>query len=58
MITSLCEKDTIIGNLIDEAVFLSDTSGPDTGTQVAEGFWLPDTHERIPADGFYQFENP
>ena len=57
MIARLGEEDAIILHLIDQAVFLSDSPRPDTGSQVAQWFGFADAMEWIAANGIYQFQN-
>lgn len=57
MIPRLSEEDAVVGDAIDEAMFLGDASGPDAGAEVPERLWFAKTNEGIPTDGFDEFEN-
>jgi hypothetical protein len=54
----LGEENSVIFDPVDEPVFLGDSPRPDTGSEMAESFRLPDSSAWIATNGFSQFKNP
>jgi hypothetical protein len=52
MVSGLCEEDSAIGNLVDETMLLSDSSRPDSATQITERLGLSYARDGISPYGF------
>jgi hypothetical protein len=57
MIPGLEEIDAVVADKINDAVFLGQSSGPDSWGKIFESFGFGDSSKRIPYYGFDQGEN-
>ena len=57
MVAGLKEVDETVAHPIDKAISGGDASGPDIGTEVLQGFRLPNPLERFAPDLLHEPEN-
>lgn len=57
MISGLDKIDPLIPDQINEAMFLGDASGPETGGEMFEGFGFADAFKRVAEDRFHDFQD-
>jgi len=58
MVTSLEEIYRLIGDSVDQSMFLGDTPRPAAGECELQGFWLSQSFEWISHDALHQIKDP